>query len=223
MNTLQQVECFMKINAEKEYIKLLILKSTPIDELEKIRNYLQIQGMIHREDYEVDEVSEYEVYVNALFHKHNFAKFNKIVESLSIIPITFNTGGDVRVVLSKNMRNRKKVKPLTVNWGENLPIEDAINLRIQEEFETDVINYYKLEINCDLIDYVNVCCPNFCKPNVKRHWAYYVAVIPYQIKYKTNNYIIFRNPTDFIKDICKNTKHPLLKEKLLELVENIKN
>ena len=222
MNTLNQVKNFMIANAEKEYIKLLVLKDTPTDELITIRNYLQIKGMIHREDYEIDELSIYEVYVNALFHKHNFAKFNKIVESLSIIPITFNTNNDVRVVLSKNMHNRKKVKPLTINWGENFSVESAISSRIQEEFEVDVINYHKLEIDCDLINYFNVCSPNLCtNSDVKRHWTYYVAVIPYQIRYRPENCIKFRTPADFIKDICKNTAHPLLKEKLLELIKNI--
>jgi hypothetical protein len=175
MNSLDKVKRYIKWN-KSTYIKLAIKKDIDLAEKEAIQQYLSDIGMIRRPDYEIKGAKMYEIYVNQTFHDHNIALFSSRVKSLSIIPIV-RVGDGAKIVLSKKMMPSEYL-PLTINWGSNLSIADAIKLRIKEEFEMDTISSHKLDIKCDIIPYHNVCLgKNSSNYGITRQWSYYVVLI----------------------------------------------
>ena len=215
MNSLVQVQRHLNWS-KSTYIKLLIKKDSA--ELEAIKNFLSEKNLVRREDYEIESAIDYEVYVNQLFDQHNPAKFSKVVKSLSIIPITL-VNGQPKIVLSKKMRARHYI-PLTINWGENIPVNQAIDIRIKEEFDTAAIKSKQLKIDCKPLPYYNTCIPKYLSnTGITRKWTYHVAFIANV----SNPDVKYCSLDEFISNINQVVDHFWLGHELEDAIDKLIN
>lgn len=184
------------------------------EETDAMKEYLESKGYIRREDYEIEDASNYMIYVNSTFNEHNKPLFEREVKSVSIIPFA-KVGEKYKIMLSEKMILDDEYKPITNNWGTNYSWEEAIKTRVKEEFDLDVIEIHPLNIDCEPVKFINPCLGKHVENRgITRKWSYYAVEIPFSSE------LYYCSIDDFINRLTRRTSHHELKGKLTQIIKN---
>lgn len=212
MNTLLEVQfCYSNYENDSNIQYFTIIINSESKEIDEIRQFLFEKNLLQRKDYELGLPSKYEVYVDPLFNLHHLAKFSETVKSVSIIPIIVDKHVP-KIVISPNMKYKNKYKPLAINWDDDYTIKNAIESRIHEEFRCSPVKIYNIDIDCEPVDYYNICAP---KVQVKRIWTYRVV----QLSKSVRGNLKLVDIDEFMKKIFNKVNHFSLGNELHRTLE----